>query len=105
MEHKTKKQLEFERIAENKLEQLKMFVQMCKFAKVNGAFSGKGITKQDLVNKGLSEEVYKWLIAQHYCNAQKTGKPLWIAINGNKYYPTQTVQNLEKKIKEFEEAK
>ncbi len=103
MERKTKKQLEFERIVGSKLAQLEMFCNMCHYAKANGAFGGNGITAEDLFKKGLSKEVYGWLIANHYCNQQKAGKPLWIAINGNKFYPSQTVQNLEIKLKNYKE--
>lgn len=102
-EKKTKKQLEFERVASSKFAQLEMFCKMCHFAKTNGAFGGNGITKKDLIAKGMSEEVYLWLVNNHYCNQQKAGKPLWIAINGNKLYPTQTVQNLETKLAAFKE--
>lgn len=100
---KTKKQLEFERIAGSKFAQLEMFCNMCHYAKANSAFGGNGITKEDLYKKGMSDEVYAWLVQNHYCNMQKSGKPLWIAINGNKFYPSQTVQNLEKSLMEFKE--
>lgn len=102
MSRKTVKQIRFEEVQGNDFEQLKMFIQMCKYAKVNGAFGGNGITKKDLYDKGMTDKVFNWLKTNHYCNEQKPGKPLWIAINGNKFYPEQTVQNLEKSIKEFE---
>jgi len=102
MKKKTIKQINFEKIQGNKWEQLKMFIQMCKFAKVNGAFGGNGITKQDLYDKGMTDDIFNWLKKYHYCNEQKEGKPLWIAINGNRFYPEQTVQNLEKSMQEFE---
>lgn len=103
MERKTKKQLEFERIANDKFAQLEMFCNMCHYAKCNGAFGGNGITKDDLYKKGMSDEVFNWLVANHYCNQQKAGKPLWLSINGNKFYPSQTVQNLEIKLKNYKE--
>lgn len=99
---KTKKQIKFEEVSASGWEQLVMFIQMCKFAKVNGAFGGNGITKKDLYDKGMTDKIFNWLRANHYCNEQKPGQPLWIAINGNKFYPEQTVQNLEKKMKAFE---
>lgn len=105
MARKTKKQLEFERIAGSKFAQLEMFCNMCHYAKINAAFGGNGITKEDLYRKGMSDEVYKWLVQNHYCNQQKSGKPLWIAVNGNKLYPTQTVQNLEKSLEDFKESR
>lgn len=105
MERKTVKQIKFEEVQGNGFEQLKMFIQMCKYAKVNGAFGGNGITKKDLYDKGMTDKVFNWLKKNHFCNEQKPGKPLWIAINGNKFYPEQTVQNLEKSIKEFEKVK
>ena len=83
--------------------QLEMFIQMCKFAKVNGAFGGNGITKKDLYDRGMTDKIFAWLVTNHYCNQQKSGKPLWIAINGNKLYPSQTIQNLEKRIAEFKD--
>lgn len=99
---KTKKQLRLEEVMESKFEQLIEFCKMAHFAKTNAAFGGNGITKADLLRKGVSEEVFTWLVANHYCNQQKAGKPLWIAINGNKFYPSQTVQNLEISLAAFE---
>ena len=99
---KTKKQIRFEEVSASGWKQLVMFIQMCKFAKVNGAFGGNGITKKDLYDKGMTDKIFNWLRANHYCNEQKPGQPLWIAINGNKFYPEQTVQNLEKSMKAFE---
>lgn len=100
---KTKKQLDFEKVSANGLEQLKMFCKMCHFAKTNGAFGGNGITKEVLYEKGMTDSVWSWLVAQHYCNEQQKGKPLWVSVNGNKFYPTQTVQNLEKMIADYED--
>lgn len=102
---KTKKQLEFERVASSGLEQLKMFCKMCHYAKTNAAFGGNGITKQDLYNKGMSDTIFNWLKANHYCNEQKAGRPLWVSVNGNKFYPTQTIQHLEELISNFENVK
>lgn len=99
---KTKKELRLEEVMASKFEQLKVFCKMCHYAKTNAAFGGNGITKADLIKKGISEELFQWLVKEHYCNEQKPGKPLWVAVNGNKFYPEQTVQNLEKSIKEFE---
>lgn len=101
MERKTKKQIRFEEVAASGWEQLKMFIAMCKYAKVSAAFGGNGITKKDLYDKGMTDKIFNWLKANHYCNEQKAGKPLWIAINGNRFYPTQTVQNLEKSMNDF----
>ena len=100
---KTKKQLEFEKVSASGFEQLKMFCKMCHYAKTNAAFGGNGITKKDLYDKGMTDKVWSWLVKEHYCNEQKPGKPLWISINGNKFYPEQTVQNLEKSLAEYEE--
>lgn len=102
---KTMKQIKFEEVRESGLEQLKMFVQMCKFAKVNGAFGGNGITKKDLYDKGMTDKVWNFLVSNHFCNEQKPGKPLWVSVNGNKFYPDKTVQNLEKMIAQFEAGK
>ena len=102
---KTMKQIRFEEVRESGLEQLKMFIQMSKFAKVNGAMGGNGITKKDLYDKGMTDKVFQFLVSNHYCSVQKPGKPLWISINGNKYYPDKTVQNLEKMIAQFESEK
>lgn len=99
---KTVKQIRFEEVRESGLEQLKMFIQMCKFARVNGAFGGNGITKDDLYAKGMTDKVWQFLVSNHYCNEQKPGKPLWVSINGNKFYPNRTVQKLEKMLEKFE---
>ena len=99
---KTMKQIRFEEVRESGLEQLRMFIQMCKFAKVNGAMGGNGITKKDLYNKGMTDKVWQFLVSNHYCNEPKPGKSLWVSINGNRYYPDKTVQNLEKMVAQFE---
>lgn len=85
--------------------QLKMFCKMCHYAKTNAAFGGKGITKDDLYKKGMTDDTFKWLVKHHYCNEQKPNQPLWVAINGNRYHPTQTIQNMEKAIKAYEATK
>lgn len=102
---KTKKQITLEETLKSGMKQLKMFCAMCKFAKVNGAMGGDGITKKDLYDKGMTDDVWKWLVSNHYCNEQKKGQPLWVAVNGNKFYPSRTIQNLEKAIEKFEQAK
>ena len=99
------KQIRFEEVRESGLEQLKMFIKMSKFAKVNGAMGGNGITKKDLYDRGMTDKVFQFLVSNHYCNEQKPGKPLWVSINGNKFYPDKTVQNLEKMIAQFEAGK
>lgn len=96
---------------EKLIEELKIFVNMCYYARISGAVDnakgkkGKGITKQDLLKKGVSEETFKWLVDNHLCNQPKKGQPLWIAVNGNKLYPTCTVQFLDKCLKEKEDKK
>ncbi len=102
MKKKTVKQIRFEEVRADGMEQIKMFIQMCKFAKVNGAMGGNGITKKMLYEKGMTDKVWQFLVSNHYCNEQKPGKPLWVSINGNRLYPSQTVQNLEASIKAFE---
>lgn len=102
MKKKTVKQIKFEEVRADGMEQIKMFIQMCKFAKVNGAMGGNGITKKMLYEKGMTDKVWQFLVSNHYCNEQKPGKPLWVSINGNRLYPSQTVQNLEASIKAFE---
>lgn len=102
MKKKTVKQIRFEEVRADGMEQIKMFIQMCKFAKVNGAMGGDGITKKMLYEKGMTDKVWQFLVSNHYCNEQKPGKPLWVSINGNKLYPSQTIQNLEASIKAFE---
>lgn len=103
MNKKTVKQIRFEEVRADEMEQVKMFIQMCKFAKVNGAMGGDGITKKMLYEKGMTDKVWQFLVSNHYCNEQKPGKPLWVSINGNKFYPTKTVQNLEASVKAWEE--
>ena len=105
MARKTMKQIRFEEVRESGLEQLKMFCRMCHFARVNGAFGGNGITKKDLYDRGMTDKVFQFLVSNHYCSVQKPGKPLWVSINGNKFYPDKTVQNLEKMIAQFEAEK
>lgn len=102
MKKKTVKQIKFEEVRADGMEQIKMFIQMCKFAKVNGAMGGNGITKKMLYEKGMTDKVWQFLVSNHYCNEQIPGKPLWVSINGNKFYPSQTIQNLEASIKAFE---
>lgn len=83
--------------------QLKVFIQMAKFARTNGAFGGPGIFKKDLTDKGVSEKIFKWLIDNHYISYHP-GRALWISTT-NKLHPTQTIANLEKSIKKFEGGK
>lgn len=101
MQKKTKLQ----KLTETMVGQIEVFIAMCKFAKVNGAMGGKGITKQDLLKKGLTEETFQWLKSHHYCNEQKKGQPLWVAINGNKLYPDRTVAALEDIVNDFKAEK
>ena len=105
MKKKTVKQIRLEEVRADGMEQIKMFIQMCKFAKVNGAMGGNGITKKMLYEKGMTDKVWQFLVSNHYCNEQKPGKPLWVSINGNRLYPSQTVQNLEASVKAWEEKK
>ena len=98
---KTKKQIRLEEIKKDGIEQIKMFIQMCKYAKVSAAFGGNGITKKDLYDRGMTDKIFNWLKENHYCNEQKAGQPLWISINGNKFYPSQTIQNLEVSLNNF----
>lgn len=98
MERKTK----LEELASTKIGQIKIFIQMAKYAKVSGGFGGFGITYEDLKKKGVSDEIFAWLVEHHYTNKPQKGRALWIA-NTNKLYPTQTIENLEKSIKKFEE--
>ena len=84
-----------------KFGQLKVFIQMAKYARTNGAFGGPGIFKEDLTKKGISEEIFDWLVKEHYI-AYHPGKALWISTT-NKLYPEKTISNLEKSIKEFEQ--
>lgn len=99
MARKTK----LEELASTKIGQIKIFIQMAKYAKVSGGFGGFGITYEDLRKKGVSEEIFAWLVQNHYTNKPQKGRALWIA-NTNKLYPTQTIDNLEKSIKDFEES-
>lgn len=98
MERKTK----LEELASTKIGQIKIFIQMAKYARTSGAFGGFGITYEDLRKKGVSEEIFAWLVQNHYTNKPQKDRALWIA-NTNKLYPTQTIDNLEKSIKKFEE--
>lgn len=91
-----------EELASTKVGQIKIFIQMAKYARTSGAFGGFGITYEDLRKKGVSEEIFVWLVQNHYTNKPQKGKALWIA-NTNKFYPNQTIDNLEKSIKKFEE--
>ena len=83
-----------------KFGQLKVFIQMAKYARTNGAFGGPGIFKEDLTKKGVSEEVFKWLVKEHYISYHP-GKALWIATT-NKFHPEKTIANLEASMEEFE---
>lgn len=101
MAKKTKK-TKLEDLASTKIGQIKIFIQMAKYARTSGSFGGFGITYEDLIKKGVSDEIFMWLVQNHYTNKPQKGKALWIA-NTNKFYPTQTIDNLENFIKMFEE--
>lgn len=100
---RTKKELRFEEVASSKMEQLKEFVAMSKYARTSGAFGGFGVTYEMLRAKGISEEVFAWLVANHFVNRPQAGRALWFPHTENKYHPTCTIANLEKRIKDFEE--
>ena len=94
------KKTKLQEMTSTKFGQLKVFIRMAKYARTNGAFGGPGIFKEDLTKKGISEEIFDWLVKEHYI-AYHPGKALWIA-NTNKLYPSQTIDNLEMTIKKFE---
>lgn len=94
------KKTKLQELSSTKMGQLKIFIQMAKFARTNGAFGGPGIFKDDLTEKGVSEEMFNWLIKNHYMSYHP-GKALWIATT-NKFYPNNTISNLEKSIEDFE---
>lgn len=95
------KKTKLQEMTSTKFGQLKVFIQMAKYARTNGAFGGPGIFKEDLTKKGISEEIFQWLIKEHYISYHP-GKALWISTT-NKFYPEKTIANLEKSIKEFEQ--
>ena len=95
------KKTKLQELTSTKFGQLKVFIQMAKYARTSGAFGGFGITYEDLKKKGVSDEVFNWLVANHYVNKPHKGEALWIA-NANKLYPSQTIDNLEMDIKKFE---
>lgn len=98
MQKKTKLQ----KLTETMVGQIEVFIAMCKFAKVNGAMGGKGITKQDLLKKGITEETFQWLKSHHYISYHE-GRPLWISTT-NKFYPTRTISNLEKILNDYKNS-
>ena len=62
------------------------------------------ITKQDLLSVGMSEEDYDYLRDNHYiCETIKYG--IWINWKVNKYYPTQTIDNLKIMLNAAQEIK
>lgn len=94
------KKTKLQELSSTKMGQLKIFIQMAKYARTNGAFGGPGIFKEDLMKKGVGKEIFQWLVKNHYI-AYHEGKALWIA-TVNKFYPENTISNLEKSIEDFE---
>lgn len=91
-----------EKLASTMVGQLEIFIGQAKFARVNGAFGGQGIFKDDLTKKGISEKTFKWLCENHYISYHE-GRPLWISTT-NKLYPTRTIANLEKMLNDYKNS-
>lgn len=91
-----------QKLASTMIGQLEIFIGQAKFARVNGAFGGPGIFKEDLTKNGISEKVFKWLCDNHYISYHE-GKPLWISTT-NKFYPNRTISKLEETIKTYKES-
>lgn len=98
MARKTKLQ----KLASTMIGQLEIFIGQAKFARVSGSFGGPGIFKEDLIKKGVSEKVFKWLCDNHYISYHE-GRPLWISTT-NKFYPTKTIANLEKMLNDYKNS-
>ena len=95
---KTKKQ----ELASTIVGQLEIFIGQAKYARVNGAFGGQGIFKDDLIRKGISEKTFSWLCKNHYISYHE-GRPLWISTT-NKFYPNRTISNLEKMLNDYKNS-
>lgn len=98
MKKKTVKQ----QLASTMVGQLEIFIGQAKFARVNGAFGGQGIFKEDLMKNGISEKTFKWLCDNHYISYHE-GRALWIS-NTNKFYPNRTIASLEETVKAYKES-
>lgn len=98
MVRKTKLQ----KLASTMIGQLEIFIGQAKYARVSGSFGGPGIFKEDLIEKGISEKVFKWLCDNHYISYHE-GRALWIS-NTNKLYPGRTISKLEETIKSYKES-
>lgn len=91
-----------QKLASTMVGQLEIFIGQAKFARVNGAFGGPGIFKEDLIKNGISANVFKWLCDNHYISYHE-GRALWISTT-NKFYPTRTIANLEKMLNEYKNS-
>ena len=98
MKKKTVKQ----ELASTMVGQLEIFIGQAKFARVNGAFGGPGIFKEDLIRNGISEKVFKWLCDNHYISYHE-GRALWISTT-NKFYPTRTIAKLEEMLNNYKNS-
>jgi hypothetical protein len=85
-----------------KMQQILDFCEMADLNKVAGwKYGAEGLTKTDLRNAGISDEVILWLKKEHYISDRSKDGILWIASTCNKYHPTQTIKNLRKKALDF----
>lgn len=86
--------------------QLRTFIGLAKHAKVAASFDmkngniPKGLFKEDLIEKGIAEKTFKWLIDEHYISYHE-GRCLFLAF-ANKYHKDKTIANLEKLLDDFE---
>lgn len=86
--------------------QLRTFVGLAKHAKVAAAFDmkngniPKGLFKEDLLNAGVTEDTFQWLVNNHYISYHE-GRCLFLAF-ANKYHKDKTIDNLVKILDKFE---
>ena len=86
--------------------QLRTFVGLAKHAKVAASFDmkngniPKGLFKEDLLNAGITEDTFKWLVKNHYISYHE-GRCLFLAF-ANRYYKDKTIDNLVNILDKFE---
>lgn len=86
--------------------QLRTFVGLAKHAKVAASFDmkngivPKGLFKEDLLNAGVTEDTFQWLVKNHYISYHE-GRCLFLAF-ANKYHKDKTIDNLVKILDKFE---
>lgn len=96
---------------ENKLSIKERNDQLLKFINIaeaqrrmyKGCPENVGLTLDSIIQAGIDMEVVIWLRKNHYISV-KPNAPVWIAWE-NKYYPKNTISNLQKWLNIYKENK